>query len=190
MFYWLVLLPMGFRLAVACAQAAMWLFLNFLRTGVDAATCIDNVCMSGEEKATLRAAHNFLIRVESCGFTLNGFEDINYTGMSEEDQLKKLLSLVEVRPEFLGELYDLKEKTRCMTAKTLGKLDLVWRALGPLLIGLLVYATQVLNLPTHNYFNIFKKGTYDELDIVQKWHVGRAHAQPFITSRRPGSLAP
>jgi len=173
MFYWLCLLPMGFRLAVACAQAAMWLFLNFERGSVQAATCIDNVCLSGERKTTLGVAHHFLLRVERCGFTLNGFEEKSYTSMSEEDKLKKLESLIESEPEFLGEKYDLFKKTRSMTEKTLGKLILVWEAIGDLLregrfsfitgrqffslIGILVYSTGVLNINTHPFYNLFKK---------------------------------
>jgi len=169
-----MLLPMGFRLAVACAQAVMWALLNFVMDAkVATATCIDNVCFAGSRNEVYAAATTFLKRVEECNFTLNGMEDISFTKMSIDEQRNFLRGLEETGPEFLGEKYDLLNKTRAVSEKTITKLNLVWEALAqPIttrqckfithrqffcLVGLLVYSTDVLNIMTHTFFNLFKK---------------------------------
>ena len=171
-FYWLRLLPMGFRLAVAAAQSIMWLFLNFHRNmEVGIATCIDNVAFSGEKEDVFPCVDKFLTRVITCGFTLAGVEPeyINWEDSKKESFLE---SLKEKNPTFLGEEYDLEANTRKVMEKTIDKLELVWNAVAKslegnltsitnrqffTLVGLLVYITQVLDLNTHRYFNIFKK---------------------------------
>ena len=113
MYYNLMLLPMGFRLAVACAQAVMWGLLNFVMGAkVATATCIDNVCFAGSRHEVYAAASTFLKRVEECNFTLNGMEDISFTKMSVVEQHKFLKNLEETNPEFLGEKYGLEELSR------------------------------------------------------------------------------
>ena len=173
MWYWLTLLPMGFRLAVACAQAAMWAFLDFERdVRVAVATCIDNVCFSGPRKSVYDAINKFLNRVYQCNFTLNNFEEIQFLTLSEEEKLKLFGSLEETCPEFLGEKYNFPMNTRCLNEKTVEKLKLVWKEVGEELgkeekcisnrqffsvIGILIYATEILNIQTFSLYNVFKK---------------------------------
>ena len=167
------LLPMGFRLAVACAQSTTWQLLNFRFTGsAEAITCIDNVCFTGKKEDVFQTAHTFLLRVEECGFTLNGFEEDKYTNLNEREKSQKLEALIEEQPEFLGEHYDLNAKTRRVTSKTIQKLKLVWGILLPrletnfklvsnrqffCLFGLIGFATGILNINTCIFFNLLKK---------------------------------
>ena len=91
MVYWLRLLPMGFRLAVAAAQATMWMFLNFPKSEkVNVATCIDNVCFSGKRSLVHPVVNTFLERVFSCGFTLNGWDGSNYLLLNLSERMSKL----------------------------------------------------------------------------------------------------
>ena len=176
MFYNLIVLPMGFRLAVACAQSVMWYFLDFIRSiNVDVTTCIDNVCFSGPREDVYSAVDTFLTRVFSCGFSLNGFEDKKdelFQNSTKEVRYALFKTMEETQPEFLGEKYDFIQKTRQITDKTITKLQLVWSAVGHYvknnmsgitprklfcLIGLLIYGSGVLNLSTYPFFNVFKK---------------------------------
>jgi len=173
LFYVLKLLPMGFRLAVACAQSIMWALLNFKKDDrVMIATCIDNVCFAGPREDVYKAATRFLERVEKCNFTLHGFEKEKFTPLSEEKRRSVLKKLEDVNPEFLGEKYNLVEKTRAISKKTVDKLEVVWSAIGPhlfqksrkithrqffCLIGIVVYASDVLDIKTHTFFNLFRK---------------------------------
>ena len=173
--YWLLLLPMGFRLAVAAAQATMWQFLNFkFSDKVNATTCIDNVCFSGPRAQVYETINIFLTRVMQCEFTLNGFENSKFLSMSNEEKHALFKSLEEEEPEFLGEKYFFKQEKRCITEKTIKKLNVVWTVLKKelaaksqkknitcrqffCLIGVLVYCTEILDINTHYLFNIFKK---------------------------------
>lgn len=169
MVYWLRLLPMGFRLAVAAAQATMWMFLNFPKSEkVNVATCIDNVCFSGKRSLVHPVVNTFLERVFSCGFTLNGWDGSKYLLLNLSERMSKLRETEEREFDFLGETYSLSRGVRAMTTKTVDKLVMVWQAIGKLgfqvtnrqffcLIGLLVYATGVLSIPTYKYFNVFRK---------------------------------
>jgi len=168
LYYNLVLLPMGFRLAVSAAQATMWLFLNFIiNKDVNIATCIDNVCFSGDSELVLPVVDKFLERVFSCNFTLNGMKGEEYLLLQNSERMELLKSMTETNPDFLGENYNLELNKRKMTEKTVGKIELVWKCISTLhsltnrqffsLIGLLVYATGVLCLPTVKYFNLFRK---------------------------------
>jgi len=173
LFYNLILLPMGFRLAVAMAQSVMWFLLNFKKAeSVGTATCIDNVCFSGKRGEVFQAATSFLLRVEKCGFTLNGMEDICFTKLNNNEREKFLRSLEEKEPEFLGEKYNLIKETRALTNKTVSKLDVVWGVVGHslgssnykithrqfyCLIGIMIFATEVLNINTCKYYNFFKR---------------------------------
>jgi len=174
LYYFLKLLPMGFRLAVACAQATMWALLDFSRSmKVAIATCIDNVCFSGPRAEVYAAVDAFLMRVFLCNFTLNGLEEIDYTNLDKEEKEELFKKWEENTPEFLGEKYNLTKKERSMTDKTLTKLTNVWgameyflfsnkeKSLTPrkffCLVGLIIYASGVLNIDTYEYFNLFKK---------------------------------
>jgi hypothetical protein len=169
--HWVRLLPMGFRLAVGAAQAAMWQFLNFDCGNVFVATCIDNVCFAGERASVHLAAKTFLRRVEAAGFTLN---DIDFELLKTEEQMnKKLWSLEEEETDFLGERYNFPAETRRMTEKTLTKLTLVWDGVKAdmndgapkqttnrqlfCLVGILIFGTEVLQIDTHPLYNVFKK---------------------------------
>ena len=172
-FYQLRLLPMGFRLAVALAQSIMWALLDFAKSEeVSIATCIDNVAFAGPREKVYETIIMFLLRVEKCNFSLHGFSEKKFTPLSEEERRSFLKNLEETNPEFLGEKYALRKKTRAISQKTVTKVELVWAALGPqiierkhgfsnrqffCLVGLLVYATDVLDLKTQNYFNLFRK---------------------------------
>ena len=167
--HWLRLLPMGFRLAVAAAQATMWMFLNFRIPGdVNVGTCIDNVCFSGRRGLVFPVVDEFLTRVFSCSFTLNGWNGGEYLLLSQAERMKKLKETEETNFDFLGETYSLARGVRAMTEKTTEKLVMVWAAVSKrsfevtnrqffCLVGLLVYATGVLSLPTYKYFNVFKR---------------------------------
>ena len=173
--YWLLLLPMGFRLAVAAAQATMWQFLNFkFSSGVNATTCIDNVCFSGPRAQVYETINIFLTRVMHCEFTLNGFENSNFLSMTEKEKHTMFKDLEEEEPEFLGEKYFFKQEKRCITEKTIKKLNVVWTVLKKelesknqkknctcrqffCLVGILVYCTEILDINTHYLFNVFKK---------------------------------
>ena len=173
MWYWLLLLPMGFRLAVACAQATMWAFLNFYRDPeVSVATIIDNVCFSGPREKVYEAINTFLTRVFLCSFSLNKFEEIKFLELSHKQKMVLFRSLEETQPEFLGEKYNFVKNTRCLNEKTVEKLRVVWGVLGEelgekkksmsnrqlfSLFGILIYATEILNISTFSFFNLFKK---------------------------------
>ena len=171
--YWLLLLPMGFRLAVAAAQATTWFLLNFPRSArVAVTTCIDNICFSGPREEVYKSIDIFLTRIFTCRFTLNGFEGVDYLGLSKEEKMKLFKSLEETSTDFLGESYDFINNQRKMTDKTVKKLEMVWGVLKEdlkkinkdttnrqffCLIGILVYATEILNVSTFKFFNLFKK---------------------------------
>lgn len=102
-FYNLILLPMGFRLAVALAQAMTWALLDFSKSKlVEVVTCIDNIGFKGPRKLVYDAAEIFLLRVEKCKFTLNGMEDIKFSSFNKEQKENYLKSLEEVAFDFLG----------------------------------------------------------------------------------------
>jgi hypothetical protein len=110
----------------------MWYFLDFLRGDVDVTTCIDSICFSGPREEVYAALNTFLTRVFSCNFSLNGFEDgkdLEFLALSEENKKKLFRDMEEEHPEFLGEKYNFTKKTRQVTAKSLEKLELVWKAL-------------------------------------------------------------
>ena len=171
-FYNLILLPMGFRLAVALAQAMTWALLDFLKSDeVDIITCIDNIGMKGPRELVYNTAEQFLKRVEECGFTLNGMEDLDFTNLPKEGKEAFLKSLEEDKFDFLGEHYNLVTNERCLTSKTVEKTKLVWGEMSNILkdctvvkprqlfalIGLLVYSSDVLDIKTYSIFNFFKK---------------------------------
>ena len=125
----------------------------------------------------LAAVDCFLSRVFLCGFTLNGKLDGSkalpidggkYLRSSKQERWELIERHAEEQFDFLGERYDLGANTRSMTVKTAEKLDFVWGLVTQRsyrvthrqffsLVGLLVYATGVLALPTGGYFNIFRK---------------------------------
>ena len=171
--YSLRLLPMGLRLAVAAAQATMWQLLNFKRSQhVQVTTCIDNVAFAGPREEVYTAINTFLTRVCESRFSLNGMEDIDYKNLSDAQKRRLFSKLEEIEPEFLGEKYFILEHKRCLTDKTIKKLKMVWELLeGKIksqsteitprkfysLIGLLIFATSVLNTKTHFIYNFFRK---------------------------------
>ena len=124
---------MGFRLAVAAAQAAMWMFLNFPKPKeVNIATIIDNVCFSGKASLVYPVVDTFLTRVFTCGFTLNGWEGSEYLLLNYSERAAKLKATEEREFDFLGESYSLPRGVRSMTKKTMDKLVMVWGAVGKL----------------------------------------------------------
>mgnify|MGYP006197628077 CR=1 FL=1 len=106
------------------------------------------------------------------GKEINGFEEIDFSALSDHEQRTLLKNMEEVRPDFLGETYNLIKRTRQVTEKTQKKLNFTWDLLEPkikvnfklvtarqffCLVGLLIHITGVLNIQTYGFFNLIKK---------------------------------
>ena len=180
-------LPTGVSFACATAQAVSWVLTDFDMayqrdegTYVTPIVHIDNfgfafkkgASTSQEEfdKFTCRVIGTFLDRVTFLNIQLNEIsqEDAkSFSSLPFEAQLNDVLKRAETHFVFLGTEYDLKERRRTNTQKTLEKLEAVKRLcftdekLNPgttprqlaVLMGIAKWASQVLNI-RHVFFDL------------------------------------
>lgn len=141
--YVLVCLAMGYMPSCQVAQACT----NTLReveTKVHSDSCVDNVAFMGSPPAVTQASLEFIARCDAVGAVL---KDRTITLVTEHD--------------FLGEHYNHKEKTRCLTRKTAAKAEYVYKLLQQksefttkqlrAIYGLLIYAASTLQLTMARY---------------------------------------
>lgn len=142
-------LPMGFRPSADVAQCVSTAITDFpLPEGVNVTVYIDNIRFGGPSaEAVAAAAKTFLERADKVGAIVNDRE-IKPTQVES----------------FLGEQYDLIQKTRCLTPKTVEKLkttpqiidsQMTARQLAAV-FGILFFASEVLNTNLSCYFNAMR----------------------------------
>eukprot|EP00742_Colponemidia_sp_Colp-10_P018815 GILJ01021769.1.p1 GENE.GILJ01021769.1~~GILJ01021769.1.p1 ORF type:complete len:419 (+),score=34.41 GILJ01021769.1:419-1675(+) len=142
-------LPMGFRPSAEVAHCITQAIADFcLPSGVEVVTYIDNIRFGGPtKKAVISAAKTFVERVKKTGAVLNEF---SFAPVGTED--------------FLGENYNLFKKTRCLTKKVLGKVDVALSVFeGPLtyrqtaaIYGLLFFCSDVLEIELCKFFKALR----------------------------------
>lgn len=154
-------LPMGFRPSAEVAHTISEAIADFpLPTGVTAVVYIDNIRFGGPNKADVeKAASDFLLRADSVGAILN-----------------ERHTTAKFREDFLGERFDLRTKTRRLTAKTLLKVRAAKTALKERLtyrqvaaiFGLLFFCSEVLKL---NLSHLFRALRYyrSQMSRVSQW---------------------
>jgi len=139
-------LPMGFRPSAEVAQMVSSAISDIeLPDGVNVTVYIDNVRFGGPTAdAVFEASKKFVRRAAEVGAQLNS-------------------SVIEIQSseDFLGEHYDMKNKTRRLTQKSVDKLvvamellsqpQLTYRQVAAI-FGLLYFVSDVLNLPMSKFF--------------------------------------
>ena len=134
----LCVLPMGFRPSCQVAQATTNTIMS-VNEKVDSASCVDNVLFLGSRDAVYKASKEFIVRSSLVGA-----------------QLKDTTINITEEYDFLGEHYDHRNRTRCLTAKTaakaayvetflLSKTSLRTKQLQAI-FGLLLYAANTLRI--------------------------------------------
>ena len=146
-------LPMGFRPSCDVAQSTAEHLISFDLGSCIAACYIDNFVFAGDTLTELQTAmKTFVARCKSAGVILNDYEP----------------KIVDSECDCLGEHYNLKAQTRCLTQSAVEKLhlagevlvrqqtDLVPARTLAAVFGILFYANKVLNISPHRYYNALK----------------------------------
>lgn len=200
--YRLTRLPMGQRQAVGVACAVTDAVLSFNHRS-SISTCIDNIRFVGSHDAVLADLTTALERCRKVGLTVNEFPADRSIGEAG--------SLISHEATFMGRLYDHQKQTVRLSAKTVGKLELLlahmrdcrptWRNVAALL-GLLFFAQHVLLLPISCFGNAFRmyrevsrlmalgELQWDQLAVMQpcQWKELQQWTELAIANR-PRSLA-
>jgi hypothetical protein len=161
--YALERLPMGLRSACEVAQATTWFLLDFKKSpAVKVATCIDNIRFVGPEEEVVDAVRTFLDRCRKVGAQLDRWP--------KSDKKEDIVEMGERRGDFLGEHYDYEKGTRCLTGKTLKKLEMInsWMSEQKgerlvmtvrqfsVLMGLFFWTTSVLQMELSRFFHLLR----------------------------------
>ena len=151
----LLSLPMGFRRAVEVACAILWALLDFPRPpAVVVDSYVDNARFGGPTDDVVSAVITFAARALSVGYQL----DHHPTSKAQ---------VLAISPEvdtFLGVQYDYRLQTRCVSKKTLAKLQAVGSPTAHLthrqlacLIGLTSWAGAILDYPWHTAWHLLRR---------------------------------
>lgn len=169
-------LPMGFRPSAEVAQMVSTAIADFeLPDGVNVTIYIDNVRFGGPTaEAVFEASKKFVRRAAEVGAQLNS-------------------SVIEIQTteDFLGEHYDLKNKTRSLTRKSVEKLEVAKDLLSQpelsyrqvaAIFGLLYFVSDVLNLPMSKFFKSLSAHRY-MMSLVpdSQWDAGAPALAPEVT---------
>ena len=159
--YALSRLAMGLRPACEVAQAALWFLLDFDRDErVTVDSYIDNIRFVGPREPTTVAIRTFLERCEKAGVQLDRYP------ASRNDE--HICALDERQGDFLGEHYDYAKGTRCLTQKTIAKLEIVRDAVDftkevtlsarqfSALMGLFFWTASVLSIKLAPFFHLLR----------------------------------
>lgn len=169
-------LPMGFRPSAEVAQMVSTAIAGMeLPEGVNVTIYIDNIRFGGPtEEPVVKAAKEFLRRAASVGACLNS-----------------QVIAVETNEDFLGEHYDLINKSRSLTTKTVEKLKVARNILSEeslsfrqvaAIFGLLYYASEVLNIPMCKFFRSLATHRHlMSLVVNDNWDAPAPHLPPEVT---------
>lgn len=154
-------LAMGLRPACEVAQATLWFLLDFERDPcVTVDSYIDNIRFVGPREETAAAIKTFLDRCDKAGVQLDRYP--------KSRSVDDIVKLDERKGDFLGEHYDYQASTRCLTNKTLKKIEIVRDAIDfsksttltarqfSALMGLFFWSASVLSIKLAPFFHLLR----------------------------------
>jgi hypothetical protein len=154
--YCLKTLPMGQRQAVAIANAATQLLLDFDKHSQACRSIIDNIIFVGTHEQVVHDAWIFIQRCKQVNATLN---EVDVQSATQEEISK----LVKITGDWAGIHLDFSNKTVCLMEKAITKTtnswqnqeNWTWRDYAAH-VGLLFWAWNILDIPVSEFFDVLR----------------------------------